>query len=51
MIKSSLQPSMYRRLANLLENLTDDELIFLLRWSGNSDIDPGALLNLTNDTV
>jgi hypothetical protein len=29
----------------------DDEHIFLLRWSGNTDIDPEALLNLTNDTT
>ncbi len=50
-IRASLQPSMYRRLAILLQNLMDDEHIFLLRWSGNTDIDPEALLNLTNDTT
>jgi hypothetical protein len=42
---------MYRRLGILLQSLTDDEHIFLLRWSGNADIDPEGLLNLTNGTL
>ena len=49
-IRASLQPSMYRRLTVLLQSLTDDEHIFLLRWSGNTDIDPEALLNLASGT-
>jgi hypothetical protein len=34
----------------ILQSMGDEEHAFILRWSGNVDIDPDALLNLTNDT-
>jgi hypothetical protein len=37
-------------MAIMLENIGDEEHVFLLRWSGNVDIDPDALLNLTKET-
>ncbi len=33
-----------------LQNAGDEEHTFLIRWSGNVDIDTDALLNLTNET-
>jgi hypothetical protein len=34
----------------ILDSTGEEERALLLRWSGNVDIDPDALLNLTNDT-
>ena len=50
-IQASLQPSASRRTALMLQNLADAEHAFLIRWSGNTDIDPRSLLNLTTDTT
>ena len=46
-----IQPSVYRRMTVVLQNMSDDEHALLLRWSGKVDLDPEALLNLTNDYV
>ena len=34
----------------ILQSMSEEEHALLLRWKGNVDIDPDALLNLTNDT-
>lgn len=34
-----------------LQNMGDDEHALLLRWSGGVDIDPDALLHLTEETA
>jgi len=49
-IRGSLRPSVYRRMTRTLDITGEEEPTFVLRWSGNVDIDPDALLNLTNDT-
>jgi hypothetical protein len=35
----------------ILESMREEERALLLRWSGNVDIDPDALLNLTKGTT
>lgn len=49
-LRSSLQPSIYRRTAILAQSFSETEHVILLRWSGNTDIDPGSLLHLIKET-
>lgn len=49
-LRASIQPSIFRRMSLILDSTNENERVFLLRWSGNVDIDPDALLNLTNET-
>ncbi len=48
--RTALEPSIHRRMTISLQNAGDEEHTFLVRWSGNVDIDANALLNLTNET-
>ncbi len=50
-IRASIRPSIYRRMTIILESMREEERALLLRWSGNVDIDPDALLNLTKGTT
>ncbi|CAF1140868.1 unnamed protein product [Adineta steineri] len=45
-----VQPSIYRRMTVVLQSMGEDERALLLRWSGNVDLDPDALLHLTDNT-
>lgn len=49
-IRASFQPSNYRRTSLAFENHSDNDRVFLLRWSGSANIDPEGLFNLTKDS-
>ncbi|CAF3465212.1 unnamed protein product [Rotaria sp. Silwood1] len=49
-LRAFVQPSIYRRMTVILQTMADDEHALLLQWRGDVDIDPVALLNLTNDS-
>ncbi|CAF4442256.1 unnamed protein product, partial [Rotaria sp. Silwood2] len=49
-LRAFVQPSVYRRMTVILQTMADEERALLLHWRGNVDIDPIALLNLTNDS-
>ncbi|CAF0844052.1 unnamed protein product [Rotaria sordida] len=49
-LRTFVQPSIYRRMTVVLQSMAEDENALLLHWCGDVDIDPVALLNLTNDT-
>jgi len=48
-LRSSIRPSVYRRMTVQLESMQEERAL-LLRWFGHVDVDPDALLSLTNDT-
>jgi hypothetical protein len=50
-LRASVRPSVYRRMTIILQSMGEEERALLLRWSGNVDIDPDTLLNLTNGTT
>ena len=48
-LRAFVKPSISRRMTTILESSRDDERTLLLRWSGHVDIDPDALLHLSDE--
>ncbi|CAF0832205.1 unnamed protein product [Adineta ricciae] len=48
-LRAFVKPSISRRMTTILESSRDDEHTLLLRWSGHVDIDPDALLHLSDE--